>query len=103
MKLASKLQSKLRSADGLAISDYGFGVTSPAAVKQALRMKRASSVTTLDARYRLDAYADCGITAATPHEAGVASFHHTNIGRDMAGMGRFGRATLKKKALETPL
>src|SRR6266478_8819528 len=69
VKLAAKLQTRLRSADAMAVSDYGFGVASPSAVKQALRRKRSSVVATLDARYRLDAYANCGITAATPNEA----------------------------------
>ena len=69
VKLAAKLQTRLRSADAIAISDYGFGAASPWAVKQALRGKKSSSVATLDARHRLDGYANCGITAATPNEA----------------------------------
>src|SRR6266436_644114 len=65
-RVAANLQAQLRSADGMAISDYGFGVASPLAVKQAIRSKSSGSTTTLDARYRLDAYAICGIMAATP-------------------------------------
>src|ERR1700752_1246769 len=63
-RVAAKLQTKLRFADGMAISDYGFGVASPTAVKQMVHGKSSARVTTLDARYRLDAYANCGIMAA---------------------------------------
>lgn len=103
VKIAAKLQTKLRSADGMAISDYGFGVASPLAVKQALRGKSPASVTTLDARYRLDAYANCGIMAATPNEAELEALHHSSIGRDLNELERCGKSTLKKMGLQSLL
>jgi bifunctional ADP-heptose synthase (sugar kinase/adenylyltransferase) len=81
-KVLTKLRSKLRDADGMAISDYGFGVPSPAAVKEATNSMRPEYSVTLDARYRLEAYANCGITAATPNEAELEALHHTAIARD---------------------
>jgi rfaE bifunctional protein kinase chain/domain len=101
-KVAGKLQSTLRSAAAMAISDYGFGVASPSAVKQALRVN-GSSVTTLDARYRLNAYANCGIAAATPNEAELEALHHSSIGRDMNELERCGTSTLKKMGLQSLL
>jgi rfaE bifunctional protein kinase chain/domain len=102
-KLAAKLKSKLRSADAMAISDYGFGVASPAAVKQAMREKRSRGLITLDARYRLDAYLNCGITAATPNEAELEAMHQSNIGRDVNELERCGMSTRKKMGLQSLL
>ncbi len=102
-KILAKLQKQLRTADGIAISDYGFGVASPAAVRGAVRGSEANKVVTLDARYRLDAYADCGITAATPNEAELEALHHTSIGRNMGELERCGRTTLKKMGLQSLL
>ena len=82
-RVAAKLQTKLRYADGMAISDYGFGVASPQAVRQAIRSNSSLRVTTLDARYRLDAYANCRVMAATPNEAELEALHHSSIGRDL--------------------
>jgi D-glycero-beta-D-manno-heptose-7-phosphate kinase len=102
-RIAGKLQTKLRTAHGMAISDYGFGVASPVAAKEAIRVKSSGVVTTLDARYRLDAYANCGITAATPNEAELEALHHSSIGRDLKELERCGKTTLKKMGLESLL
>jgi rfaE bifunctional protein kinase chain/domain len=102
-RVAAKLQTKLQFADGMAISDYGFGVPSPAAVKQMVRGKSSARVTTLDARYRLDAYANCGIMAATPNEAELEALHHSNIGRDLNELEKCGKATLRKMGLQSLL
>jgi D-glycero-beta-D-manno-heptose-7-phosphate kinase len=100
--LTAKLRMKLRSADGMAVSDYGFGVVSPAAVKDATRISKDKPVT-LDARYGIDAYSNCGITAATPNEAELEAVHHTNIGRNMTELERCGRVTLKKMGAQALL
>jgi rfaE bifunctional protein kinase chain/domain len=102
-RILAKLRTKLRSADGMAISDYGFGVASPAEVKNATLGSKAKYVVTLDARYRLDSYADCGITAATPNEAELEALHHTSIGRNMNELERCGKSTLKKMRLQSLL
>jgi rfaE bifunctional protein kinase chain/domain len=87
----------------MAISDYGFGVASPLAVKHAVRGKSSAVVTTLDARYRLDAYTNCGIMAATPNEAELEALHHSSIGRDLNELERCGKSTLKKMGLQSLL
>jgi bifunctional ADP-heptose synthase (sugar kinase/adenylyltransferase) len=86
-KLAAKLDAKLKSADGMAISDYGFGVVSPSAVAKAMRSMKTKSVTTLDARYKLDDYSGCGITAATPNEAGWKRFIVQTSGATSMNLG----------------
>ena len=102
-KVAKKLRAVLKKAEGLAVSDYGFGVASPAAVRVALgRLKRVIPVS-LDARYQMDAYAGCGITTATPNEAELEALHHTAIGCNLPELERSGRATLKKMKLQSLL
>lgn len=103
MRIAAKLQSKLTKADGLAVSDYGFGVASPASVGKAVRAMKRKIPVALDARYQLDAYAGSGITAATPNEAELEALHHTAIGRNVAELERRGLATLKKMGLQSLL
>src|SRR5262245_51380529 len=48
-RVAAKLQSKLTKADALAVSDYGFGVASPAALSKAIRGAKRKVLATLDA------------------------------------------------------
>src|SRR5580765_1230780 len=70
-KLRQQLSAKLRKADALAISDYGFGVATPDLVQQAKRKRKNALPITLDARYRLHTYSKAGISAATPNEAEI--------------------------------
>ena len=102
-KMLTKLRTKLRAADGMAVSDYGFGVASPNAVKQATSTAGRKYAVTLDARYRLDAYANCGILAATPNEAELEALHHTTIARDISELEKCGGATLRKMGLQSLL
>jgi len=102
-QLAAKLVAKLKGADALAVSDYGFGVAAPPAVKAAARGWKRKGIILLDARYRLDAYAHCGITAATPNEAELEALHRQSIGRDLKALRRCGEATLKKMGLQALL
>jgi D-glycero-beta-D-manno-heptose-7-phosphate kinase len=101
-KIRGMLRTKLRRADVLAVSDYGFGVASPELVRDASAKKKAL-VTTLDSRYGLGLYAKAGITSATPNEAELEALHHTSIGRDVAELERCGRATLAAMKLESLL
>jgi rfaE bifunctional protein kinase chain/domain len=98
-KLQAKLQAKLRSAQALAVSDYGFGVAAPALVRQALSHQKNSLPVTLDARHNLHAYAKAGITSATPNEAELESVHHVSIGQNLSELTRCGAATLAEMKL----
>lgn len=99
-KLAQVLASRMKSADALAVSDYGFGVVSPQMVRRAIGRRRNFPVT-LDSRYSLLAYAGSGITSATPNEPEMEALHHTTIGRNTAELERCGRATLKDLKLSS--
>lgn len=93
------LSAKLKMADALAISDYGFGVASPESLRAAIgRQKRAVPVS-LDSRYRLTAYKRAGVTAATPNEAEMEALHHTTIGQDTSELERCGQETLNEMKL----
>jgi D-glycero-beta-D-manno-heptose-7-phosphate kinase len=91
-KLQNVLNAKLRGADALAISDYGFGAASPELVRAAKTKRKV--LTTLDARYHLGAYAKAGIDSATPNEGELEAQHHAQIGQDIKELERCGRETL---------
>jgi rfaE bifunctional protein kinase chain/domain len=97
-KIEQLLLARLKHADALAISDYGFGVVTPESVRRATSNKRETLVT-LDSRYSLSRYKNTGVTAATPNEAEMEALHHTTIGRNTAELERCGRATLKELKL----
>src|SRR6202790_587988 len=102
-KLQQLLQTKLRSADALAVSDYGFGVASPQLVRQARTKRKAGLVITLDGRYQLTAYASAGLNSATPNEAEREALHHTAIGQNVEELTRCGAETLPAMKLRSLL
>ncbi len=91
-KLHAKLRAKLRSANALAVSDYGFGVVSPALVREALAQQN-----------KTHAYAKAGITSATPNEAELEALHHVSIGQNLSELTRCGAATLAEMKLNALL
>ncbi len=102
-RLQAKLQSKIRSAHALAISDYGFGVASPSLIRHAILQRKAAAPVTLDARHNLHAYAKAGITSATPNEAELEALHHVSIGQNLPELTRAGAATLAEMKLRALL
>jgi len=102
-KIRRRLSVNLRSADALAISDYGFGIATPELVQQTPTKRKSALQITLDARYRLHSYAKSGISAATPNEAELEAEHHMLIGQDTGGLERAGRATLSEMKLQSLL
>jgi D-glycero-beta-D-manno-heptose-7-phosphate kinase len=102
-KVQQLLSAKIRSADALAVSDYGFGVATPELVRQVATKRTRKLLVTLDARYQLGAYAKAGITSATPNEAEVEALHHTAIGSDFNELTRCGQATLSAMKLNALL
>src|ERR1700738_2425179 len=102
-KVQQLLSAKIRSADALAVSDYGFGVASPELVRQAAMKRKRGLLVTLDARYQLAAYAKGGIISAPPNEAELETLHHTTIGSTFDELIRCGRATLAAMKLRALL
>ncbi len=102
-KLQANLKAKLRSAHALAVSDYGFGVATPALLSQALTKHKSAPPVTLDARHNLHAYSKAGITSATPNEAELEALHHVSIGQNLPELTRCGNATLAEMKLQSLL
>jgi len=100
-KIQLLLGERIKNADALAISDYGFGVVRPATVRAVIGAVNRGMPVSLDSRYRLTDYGRSGITAATPNEAELETAHHTVIGNDAAELERCGRATLKAMNLDS--
>jgi len=101
-RLAQLLAGKIRGADALAVSDYGFGVATPEEVRSATRRAKRKIPVTLDSRYQLNRYKNAGITSATPNEAEMEALHHTAIGSNLRELERCGESTrqaLKLKSL----
>jgi rfaE bifunctional protein kinase chain/domain len=94
-QLADNLARKMRSADAVAVSDYGFGAALPDGVSQALKKTGRRLPITLDARHGLTRYAASGVSSATPNEAELEALHNVSIGKNIAELERCGRATLK--------
>jgi len=102
-QLAAKLLAKAKSADALAVSDYGFGSATPDGVRAARRKLRKNTPVTLDARQGLTRYANSGIVSATPNEAELEALHHTTIGKNLNELERCGRSTLAAMKIQSLL
>jgi rfaE bifunctional protein kinase chain/domain len=102
-KLHRILLARLKGADALAVSDYGFGVVSPGDLRQARARAPKDLPITLDSRYSLAEYHMGGITAATPNEAELEALHHTSIGKNLAELQRCGEATRAQMKLPSLL
>src|SRR5262249_27335660 len=81
-KIYAQPPSALKRVDAVAISDYGFGVPTPVEITRLLSRSKRRLVTTLDSRYRLDAYRRAGLHSATPNEGEMEALHHTAIGKN---------------------
>ena len=100
-KICAKVAQSLKKADALAVSDYGFGVTSPEEVAKLLSRGKRRAIATLDSRYQLERYAHSGLHSATPNEGEMEALHHTTIGKNIEELERCGRATLSDMKLES--
>jgi D-glycero-beta-D-manno-heptose-7-phosphate kinase len=100
-KILALLNTKLKKADALAISDYGFGVASPKMVRQVVSRAKQGIPVSLDSRYQLTAYKRTGVTTATPNEAEMEALHNTTIGQDISELERRGRETLNEMKLRS--
>jgi rfaE bifunctional protein kinase chain/domain len=102
-KLAQLVAAKIRSADALAVSDYGFGVATPEDVRGATGRAKREIPVTLDSRYQLNRYKNAGITSATPNEAEMEALHHTAIGSNLKELERCGELTRSELKLQSLL
>lgn len=102
-KLRQSFASAIKHAHALAISDYGFGVATPALVREIVMKLKKPLPVTLDARYHLHEYRRAGITAATPNEAELEEQHRAAIGQNLSALAGSGLATLATMKLNSLL
>jgi D-glycero-beta-D-manno-heptose-7-phosphate kinase len=93
--LSRKARKNAKCADAVLVSDYGLGAAAPEIVHK-LSAKRM----TLDSRYRLLAYRDAAITAATPNEPELEAAYHVTVGNDLQKLEELGQRTLRDLDLE---
>jgi len=90
-----KARKVARRAGAVLISDYGLGAAPPPLVSK-LGAKRI----TLDSRYRLLAYRDAGVTAATPNEPELEAAYQARVGADTRKVEELGARALGDMGLE---
>ncbi len=97
--VARKARERLRRARALLVSDYGFGVATPAMLRQVCGRPSPKKLITLDSRYALLDYRGAGVTAATPNEPELEALHHARIGTDREALERLAVKTLRRMKL----
>jgi len=98
-RLKAALESRVKKADALAISDYGFGIVHPEELRGMAAMRSGALRVTLDSRYRLTSFRGLKVSAATPNEAELEALHHTSIGTNVAELERRGEQTREEMKL----
>ena len=93
--LARKARQRARRASAVLVSDYGCGAVTPALVRGL-----GAKLVTLDSRYSMLVYRNCGITAATPNEPELESLYHTRIGADTNKLEQLGTRILRRLDLK---
>lgn len=95
--LARALRQWRGPLDGLLVSDYGFGLLTPALVEAAIACARRLRVpVTVDSRYALTRFK--GMTAVTPNEPEVEAALGVSIGHDREKLEWAGRTLLRRLA-----
>ena len=88
--LEARARRQLRSADALLISDYGYGVVTPA-----LARKMRARIVTLDSRHAMLDFRGAGITAATPNEPEMEALYHARVGSQLGALEQLARRALR--------
>jgi len=81
--------------DGVLVSDYGFGLLTPALVQAAIAFARRRKIpVTVDSRYGLLSFR--GMTAVTPNEPELEAALGVTIGHDRRRLEAAGRSLLRR-------
>ncbi len=105
-RIAAAAEEAVAECDGVLISDYGYGLVTPALVERirarvnGSRRRRPVPIL-VDSRYDLLGYR--GLTACTPNEDEVEKALGLKINDDLAVLERAGRTILKRTAMEAVL
>ena len=100
-----KVLGAIDGIDAVLLSDYGYGLVTPAlasAIVEHLRKSGRASVPVLvDSRYRLGDYRD--VTACTPNQPEVEQLVGVEINDDLDALERAGRGLLRKLRMQAVL
>lgn len=96
------LQRSLRSADGIIVSDYGYGAIDPALMD---RLRQASSKRNIpivvDSRFRMSEYRN--VTSITPNITELEASIGVSIGSDEKLLHKIGQRVLRSRQLQSLL
>jgi D-glycero-beta-D-manno-heptose-7-phosphate kinase len=95
-------EKTIRSADGIIISDYGYGAIAPAslsALRRAAKEKRIPIV--IDSRFRMSDFHD--VTSITPNITELEAAIGVKIGSDAKRLREIGKRVLLKQRLRSLL
>ncbi len=100
--VVEKLRRYRGRVDGVLVSDYGFGLLTPAVVSAAIAFARRRRIpVTVDSRFGLLGFR--GMTAVTPNEPEVEEALGVTIGHDRRALETAGRALLRKLKVRAAL
>jgi rfaE bifunctional protein kinase chain/domain len=101
-KVLARLRGLRGRIDGVLVSDYGFGLLTPAVVGAAVAFARRRRIpVTVDSRFGLLAFR--GMTAVTPNEPEVEAALGLTIGHDRKRLEAAGRALLRRLSVKAVL
>jgi rfaE bifunctional protein kinase chain/domain len=105
-RIAKAAEQAAAECDGVIISDYGYGLVTPALVARvqaavASSSRRRPVPVLVDSRYDLLRYR--GLTACTPNEAEVEQILGVKVNDNLDALERAGRAILKRTAMQAVL
>ena len=105
-RVAGALLDSLDAADAVLLSDYGYGLVTPALAEavnarlsEAARSQRPPVL--IDSRYNLGAYRN--LTACTPNQPEVEGLFGTTIGDDGEALEKAGRTLLRRLRMQAVL
>jgi len=97
-----KLERNLRSADGIILSDYGYGTIVSSLVDSVSRAAREKGVpVVVDSRFRMSEF--YSVTSITPNITELEASLGISIGSDQKLLHKIGRQVLKKQRLDSLL
>jgi rfaE bifunctional protein kinase chain/domain len=100
--LARRLRRFAGPLDAVLVSDYGYGLVTPALVRAAVALARRRRVpVTVDSRFALLGFR--GMTAVTPNEPEVEAALGTTIGHDLGRLEWAGRRLLRRLGVKAVL
>ncbi len=105
-RIAKAAREAIADCDGVLISDYGYGLVTPALVEQVIAQvahstRRRPVPILVDSRYALMSYRR--LTACAPNEAEVEQILGIRINDNAEVLERAGRAILKRTAMRAVL